>query len=66
MQGGMLGFGVSGTEATGLWKPVFGDAPVWLTGGQFGLEASLPGLICVVFMLIALYPMSSAKPMTNE
>lgn len=66
MQGGVLGFGVSGTESTGLWKPVFGDAPVWLTGGQFGLEASLPGLICVVLMLTALYRMNGTKPTTNE
>jgi hypothetical protein len=63
MQGGVLGFGVSGTKSTGLWKPVLGDAPFWLTGGQFGIEASLPGLICIVLMLIALYRMSSTKPM---
>ena len=66
VQGGVLGFGVSGTEATGLWKPVFGDAPVWFTGGQFGIEASLPGLICIVLMLIALYRMNSTNLMTNE
>lgn len=66
MQGGVLGFGVSGTEQSGLIIPVFGDVPVWLTGGQFGLEASLPGLICVVLMLIALYRMNIAKPLTNE
>jgi membrane protease YdiL (CAAX protease family) len=52
VQGGILGFGVSGTEQFGLLKPVFGNAPVWLTGGQFGLEASLPGLICIVVTLI--------------
>ena len=51
VQGGVLGLGVSGTEQTGLLKPLFGEAPTWLTGGQFGLEASLPGLICVVMML---------------
>jgi membrane protease YdiL (CAAX protease family) len=66
MQGGVLGFGVSGTETAGLWTPVFAEAPVWFTGGQFGIEASLPGLICVVLMLIAVYRMNSAKPMTNE
>ena len=51
VQGRILGFGVSGTEQLGLLKPIFGQAPVWLTGGQFGLEASLPGLICVVIAL---------------
>lgn len=55
VQGGVLGFGVSGTEQSGLLIPVFGKAPVWLTGGQFGLEASLFGLICVVFTLLVLY-----------
>ena len=54
VQGGVLGFGVSGTDQSGLLKPVFNEVPVWLTGGQFGLEASVLGLICVViiFMLI--------------
>jgi membrane protease YdiL (CAAX protease family) len=66
VQGGVLGFGVSGTEVTGLWKPVFGEAPFWLTGGPFGIEASLPGLICIVLMLIALYRMNSTNLMTNE
>ena len=57
VQGGILGFGVSGTEQSGLLMPTFGDAPIWLTGGQFGLEASLPGLICIVIMLLVVYMM---------
>jgi membrane protease YdiL (CAAX protease family) len=40
-QGNLLGFGVSGTKPQGFWMPVFNDAPLWLTGGSFGLEASL-------------------------
>ncbi|KAA0272172.1 MAG: CPBP family intramembrane metalloprotease [Chloroflexi bacterium] len=55
VQGGVLGFGVSGTEQSGLLTPTFGDIPAWLTGGQFGLEASLPGLICVGIILIVLH-----------
>lgn len=55
VQGGILGFGVSGSEQSGLMKPIFGESPVWLTGGRFGLEASLPGLICVVVTLLLLY-----------
>jgi uncharacterized protein len=55
MQGGILGFGVSGTEQSGLLISAFGDAPVWLTGDQFGLEASLPGLLCIVITLLLLY-----------
>ena len=55
MQGVVLGFGVSGTDQSGLLKPIFCGAPEWLTGGQFGLEASVFGLICVVVTLILLY-----------
>ncbi len=62
VQGGALGFGVSGTEQSGLLIPVFGDVPVWLTGGQFGLEASAPGLICLVAALFLLYKW---KPVTR-
>jgi membrane protease YdiL (CAAX protease family) len=55
IQGGLLGFGVSGTEQSGLFVPIFGSAPTWVTGGQFGLEASLPGLIYVVILLLMLF-----------
>ena len=55
MQSGVLGFGVSGTDQSGLLKPIFAGVPEWLTGGQFGLEASILGLICVVGALILLY-----------
>lgn len=54
-QGSLLGFGVSGTtDAKGLWTPVFHGKPEWLTGGAFGLEASLVcTLVCgaVIFAL---------------
>ena len=63
MQGGILGFGVSGAQQFGLLKPIFAEAPLWLTGGQFGLEASLPGLICVVITLFMLY---MRKPTTTN
>lgn len=53
-QGPILGFGVSGMGEAGLLKPAFSGAPQWLTGGAFGLEASLPGLICVVIGVILL------------
>lgn len=47
-QGSLLGFGVSGTtDIKGMWTPVFHGKPEWLTGGAFGLEASLPcAVIC--------------------
>jgi uncharacterized protein len=55
VQGGVLGFGVSGTDQSGLLKPTFAGIPEWLTGGQFGLEASVPGLLFVILMLAVLY-----------
>ena len=46
-QGSLLGFGVSGTTNAGWWTPVFHGRPEWLTGGAFGLEASVMGvLVC--------------------
>ncbi|NWJ41198.1 MAG: CPBP family intramembrane metalloprotease [Geothrix sp.] len=53
-QGSLLGFGVSGTTDTpGLWTPIFHGKPEWLTGGAFGLEASLPcALVCGAFILL--------------
>ena len=47
-QGAILGFGVSGNDQAGLLRPVFGNGPDWLTGGAFGLEASAPGLACII------------------
>jgi membrane protease YdiL (CAAX protease family) len=54
-QGSLLGFGVSGTtDIRGLWTPVFHGRPEWLTGGAFGLEASLPcALVCALAILAA-------------
>ncbi|MDR0498613.1 MAG: CPBP family intramembrane metalloprotease [Holophagales bacterium] len=55
-QGSLLGFGVSGEKSQGYWAPVFNDLPHWFTGGDFGLEASLPCtavclIMCICFVL---------------
>jgi hypothetical protein len=63
VQGTLLGFGVSGNEETSLLKPIFYNAPQWLTGGSFGLEASVPGLICVIIAIIFLHRW---KPAINQ
>jgi len=55
VQGGLLGFGVSGTDQNGLFIPAFQQGFDWLTGGAFGLEASLPGLVCVIAFLALLF-----------
>jgi uncharacterized protein len=64
VQGAVLGFGVSGNEGVGLFKPESSTAPQWLTGGAFGLEASLPGLLSIITILVLLYrwqPVKSAR-----
>jgi len=53
-QGPILGFGVSGTEGARLLVPLPSGAPAWLDGGSFGLEGSVPGLACLVALLVIL------------
>jgi membrane protease YdiL (CAAX protease family) len=55
VQGGVLGFGVSGESQHGFLEPVLGGYPEWLTGGRFGLEASAPGLVCVGLAVVLLH-----------
>lgn len=50
-QGALLGFGVSGAGEPGILSPTFTSDSAWLTGGTFGIEASLPGLLTLAFML---------------
>jgi hypothetical protein len=52
-QGSLLGFGVSGTTDTkGAFTPIFHGRPEWLTGGAFGLEASV---ICTLVCGAAIF-----------
>ncbi len=55
VQGSVLGFGVSGNDSQGWLTPVLLLDKPWLSGGQFGLEASVLGLcaISVVMLLLA-------------
>ncbi len=69
MQGPVLGFGVSGNAEAGLLAPQLAGAPVWLTGGAFGLEASLPGLACLLIAIGLVYrfiPAASAPGRPRE
>lgn len=54
VQGTILGFGVSGNETSGVLVPQLSAAPDWWTGGAFGLEASLPGTLAVIVVLLFL------------
>lgn len=55
VQGGVLGFGVSGSDEPGLLLPHLASGADGLTGGAFGLEASAPGLLCVMAATVALF-----------
>ena len=55
----ILGFGVSGIASQGWWVPVFHQQPTWLTGGTFGLEASIVG---VVMLVIGICTLARWKP----
>lgn len=49
-----LGFPSSGTSSHGLWQPVYHAKAAWLTGGEFGLEASLAGVVVLAVAVIVL------------
>lgn len=62
MQGTILGFGVSGTAEQGIFSPVIAKgSPEWLTGGTFGLEASVPGLVTVILCCALLWRWRAAS-----
>jgi membrane protease YdiL (CAAX protease family) len=55
-QGTLFGFGVSGSAEQGMLSPVIAaGCPDWLSGGSFGLEASVPGLITVILFTVLLW-----------
>ncbi len=54
VQGPLFGFQVSGTGSGGWLKPVLHGRPDWLTGGVFGLEASLPGTLVLLIPIMLL------------
>ena len=60
-----LGFGVSGIASSDAWFQVdLGHAPGWLSGGEFGLEASVFALVLQVVLigLLAAVPMALRQP----
>lgn len=66
VQGTLLGFGVSGYEQASLLKPVLPTSYTWLTGGNFGLEASVPGLVCVITITFIFYRWRTFTPSYNS
>ncbi|HMB43433.1 MAG TPA: type II CAAX endopeptidase family protein, partial [Luteimonas sp.] len=65
-QGHLLGFGVSGIDLTGWLHPVFQGKPTWITGGDFGPEASLMGVIADLAMLAVIWKWAGKKPNVDE
>jgi membrane protease YdiL (CAAX protease family) len=63
-QGHLLGFGVSGMDLTGWLHPVFQGLPTWLTGGEFGPEASVFGIVAdfVMLAIVWKWPRHEAAP----
>ncbi len=54
-QGIIFGFGVSGHEEPSVFQPTFNLDAAWLTGGDFGIEASVLGLVAITVALVSLY-----------
>jgi len=54
-QGHVLGFGVSGYEQAGWWRPIFQGRAEWLTGGAFGPEASILSPLVSLFLIVLLW-----------
>lgn len=68
-QGHLLGFGVSGVDLTGWLRPVFQGLPTWLTGGEFGPEASVFGVVADLAMLAIVWkwaPRPDAATITGD
>ncbi|MFT4939650.1 MAG: membrane protease YdiL (CAAX protease family) [Paraglaciecola sp.] len=73
-QGNILGFGVSGHDTAGWFKPVFHGMEEWLTGGDFGPEASIFSVVVssVTLVILILWkgnlekPKNAQKPMLED
>lgn len=55
LQGSVLGFGVSGVDQAGLLLPELLDKPQWMTGGEFGPEASVFALVVDGLAVLAMW-----------
>lgn len=61
-QGHLLGFGVSGFEQAGWFRPLLQDRPEWMTGGSFGPEASIFAVIADVVLILLLWKWKGSVP----
>ncbi|MBE0367756.1 CPBP family intramembrane glutamic endopeptidase [Pseudoalteromonas aurantia] len=65
-QGNILGFGVSGHNTAGWLKPTFHGVDEWITGGNFGPEASIFSIAVCILSLIGLYHWKSKIKLANN
>lgn len=65
-QGYLLGFGVSGYEHHGWFRPVLADLPEWISGGRFGLEASVFSVVLDVLLILLLWRWKGRSGSTAE
>lgn len=60
-QGYLLGFGVSGVDQTGWFHPVFQGKAEWLTGGDFGPEASICAVLVDMMFIFLLWKWKGSR-----
>jgi membrane protease YdiL (CAAX protease family) len=65
-QGNILGFGVSGHDKAGWFKPVFHGMEEWLTGGDFGPEASIFSIAVSIITLAILINWKGSEDKPNK
>ncbi len=66
-QGNVLGFGVSGTTDQPGWiHPLFQGKAEWLTGGAFGLEASVFGVVAVLMGIALLWKWNGSRDVASS
>lgn len=67
-QGYLMGFGVSGFDHVGWFRPMLQNLPEWMTGGRFGPEASLFAVVVDLLLILALWKWkgSVSRPMHSR
>jgi membrane protease YdiL (CAAX protease family) len=63
-QGTLLGFGVSGFEHAGWFRPELLDRPEWISGGAFGPEASVFAVVVDLVLIGLLWRWKGSRPRT--
>jgi uncharacterized protein len=64
--GHVFGLGVSGFEHAGWFRPLLQDGPEWVTGGRFGLEASVFAVVVDALMILVLWKWKGSAPATVD